>query len=363
MESLTSVIGKCKVELKLDNPTEGFGNCFPNAIVQQCRRQEIKTWIQKNRPWALFTGHQMLRRKVTNFALRSRDQTINRLKIEYEQEIGPAESKSWEEYWYQMAKEGTWVDHIFIQMTALYMALDILILTTSSQPPNPFIIIKGKDNDTGSEPPLILGNYTNVHYQSLLPEKRITYPLKEEELSKSHGEQKETYSSEEKNTTRRNEQLGPIYMTRQQESIKAKISHPLPEEKATSRTSQQEQGNCDKKKYDDFLFTQGKITITFKSLENGKWECPYCQQGITKIGQHINNKDCPITQLHIDKTELKSQLDDFMAGYRLDMSRKRKQRSRAKLKEERGIEVIKKEKEEQNKRNRAKLIEKKDPKL
>ena len=60
---------------------------------------------------------------------------------------------------------------------------------------------------------------------------------------------------------------------------------------------------------------------------------------------------------------MKGQFDDFMAGYRLDMSRKRKQRSRAKLKEERGIEVIKKEKEEQNKRNRAKLIKKKDPKL
>ena len=105
MESLTSVIRKCKLELKLDNPTEGFGNCFPNAIVQQCRRPEIKNWIQKNRPWALFTGHQMLRRKVTNFALRPRDQAVHRLRLKYEQEIGPADKKSWEEYWYQMAKD------------------------------------------------------------------------------------------------------------------------------------------------------------------------------------------------------------------------------------------------------------------
>ena len=350
--------------MKLDNPTEGFGNCFPNAIVQQCRRPEIKTWIQKNRPWALFTGHQMLRRKVTNFALRSRDQTINRLKIEYEQEIGPAESKSWEEYWYEMAKVGTWVDHIFIQLTAWYMALDILILTTSSQPKHPFIIIKGRDNDTGSEPSLILGNYTNVHYQSLLPEKRMAYPL--EELSKSQGKQKEKYSSEENITTRRNKQQGSIYAANQQEPIKSKgkkISHPLPEKTATSRTRQQEQGKCEEKVKDDFIITQGKLTITFKGLEKGKWECPYCQQTITKIRLHINNKDCPITQLHIDKTELIRQFDDFMAGYRRDMSRKRKQRSRAKLKEERGIEAIKKENEEQNKRNRAKLIKEKGPKI
>ena len=128
MDSLTTVIRKCELELKLDNPTEGFGNCFPNAIVQQCRRPEIKTWIQKNRPWALFTGHQMLRRKVTNFALRPREQAVCNLRMKYEQEIGPADKKSWVEYWYQMAKDGTWVDHIFIQMTAWYMALDILIL-------------------------------------------------------------------------------------------------------------------------------------------------------------------------------------------------------------------------------------------
>ena len=143
MESLTTVIRKCKLDLKLDNTTEGFGNCFPNAVVQQCRKPEIKTWIQNNRPWALFTGHQMLRRKVTNFALRPGNQAVNNLRKKYEQEIGPADNKSWEGYWSQMAKDGNWVDHIFIQMTAWYMTLDILLLTTSSQPPNPFIIING----------------------------------------------------------------------------------------------------------------------------------------------------------------------------------------------------------------------------
>ena len=136
----------------------------------------------------------MLRKKVTNFALEPGNQSIDLLKIRYEKEIGPADSKSWEEYWHQIAIDGTWVDHIFIQMTAWYISLDILILTTSSQPPNPFIVIKGKDNDSVSEPPIILGNYTNVHYQSLLPKQRGIYSSKEEEISKSQEKLKETSS-------------------------------------------------------------------------------------------------------------------------------------------------------------------------
>ena len=50
MDSLTSTIEKCNLQLRLDNNTEGYGNCFPNAIVQQCRRPEIKEWIQTNNP-------------------------------------------------------------------------------------------------------------------------------------------------------------------------------------------------------------------------------------------------------------------------------------------------------------------------
>ena len=217
MDSLSLAIKKCNLDLLLDNPTDGFGNCFPNALVQQCRRPEIKTWLQKNRPWAIFNGHQSVRTKITNFALRSKDQAITNLRAKYEQEIGPADKTSWEEYWYQMAKDGTWVDHIFIQVTAWYMALDILILTTSSQPPKPFIIIEGKGNAT--DPPLILGNYTNVHYQSLLPKQGVTYSSKGEELSKSQEKQKETHSSKDNITTKTNEKQTSIYATHQLEPV------------------------------------------------------------------------------------------------------------------------------------------------
>ena len=171
MDALGLAIQRCNLQLKMDNPTEGFGNCFPNAIVQQCRRPEVRIWLQKNKPSAIFNGQQSLRNKVTHFAMKSSHRAVTDLKRRYEQEIGPVDNKSWSDYWYNMAQDGTWVDHIFIQMVAWYMELDLLILTTSSQPENPFIFISGNINNIpapDSIPPLLLGNYTNVHYQSLL---------------------------------------------------------------------------------------------------------------------------------------------------------------------------------------------------
>ena len=71
MDGLALAIKRCNLQLRLDNNTEGFGNCFPNAIVQQCRRPEIRKWLQENKPWAIFTGQQSLRSKVKHFATKS----------------------------------------------------------------------------------------------------------------------------------------------------------------------------------------------------------------------------------------------------------------------------------------------------
>jgi hypothetical protein len=43
----------------------------------------------------------------------------------------------------------------------------------------------------------------------------------------------------------------------------------------------------------------------------------------------------------MDLNEFKAQLDSFKEGFRLEMTRKRKQRSRSKLRVEKGSELIK----------------------
>ena len=231
----------------LDNPTEGYGNCFPNAIVQQCRRPEIKSWLQKNRPWAIFNGQQLLRLKVTNFALKSRHATIADLKRTYEEEIQQVEGKSWTQYWNEMAQDGTWVDHIFVQVTAWYMELDILILTTSSLPEHPFISISGNNNNipVPNGPPLLVGNYTNVHYQSLLP----------------------------KNGT----------LKQEQEQAPRQI---IPAQ--------------DNQKTDDFIYVQNGDQFTFKTLDNRNFQCPHCEKLFTRIVTHINNPNCEISRSNIN---------------------------------------------------------------
>ena len=316
MDSLSLAIRRCNLGLRLDDPTEGFGNCFPNAIIQQSRRPEIETWLQKNRPLALFNDQQSLRSKVTNFAIRSHEQAISNLRTKYEKEIGPAENKSWGDYWSLMAQDGTWVDHIFIQMTAWYMKLDILILTSSSQPEHPFIFISGNATDaqgTSSNPPLLIGNYTNIHYQSLLQDQRLT------SVTKVHESE-----NEKKLRANRSDQIKSLGI-----------------------------------KSDKFIFKQGKLEITFKSLDIQKWECPFCRLVFARIGQHIKAKNCPISHIKIDKVEFKTQFDLFNEGYRLEMNRKRKEKSRAKLHIERDPEIIK----AQSNRYKQKLRDKIGPEV
>ena len=308
MDSLTSTIKRCNLQLKLDNPTEGFGNCFPNGVVQQCRRPEIRTWLQTNKPWAIFNGQQNLRNQVTHFALKSRHKTIADFRVEFEQVLGPVDNISWEDYWNEMVQDGTWVDHTFVQMIAWYMELDILILTTSSQPNDPFIFISGNINKMPaftSGPPLLLGNYTNVHYQSLLP--RIMTAEKRQEPKH------ETIIQDEKS--------------------------------------------------EDFIFIQKDKTVTFPTSETGKLQCPFCRELFTSISKHINSHKCVIHQLHIDKKEFIDQLDSFREGYRLEMSRKRHRKSRAKLREEKGPAVIKAEQNRNRQKNRVKLREEKGPEV
>ena len=112
---------------------------------------------------------------------------------------------------------------------------------------------------------------------------------------------------------------------------------------------------------EDFIFLQGEKSIIFRGLDMGRLECPFCRQPFQRIGMHINNQNCKISLLHLDSKELTSQLVSFNEGFRLEMSKKRKQRSRTKLLDEKGPEVIKAEINRQKSKRLAKLKEEKGP--
>ena len=139
MSGLAEAIRRCNLELKLDKNTEGFGNCFPNAIIQQCLRPEINNWLCENNPIGIVKSTQDLRRQVSHFALHCQHQNVSDYKTNYETVLSKND-KTWKEYWKNMEMDGTWVDSVFIQITAWMIGLDIQILTTSSNPNKPFIL-------------------------------------------------------------------------------------------------------------------------------------------------------------------------------------------------------------------------------
>ena len=91
--NLAETIQKCNLPLKFDNNTEGYGNCFPFAIVQQCRRPEVKAWLQNKKPGITASNHGAIRTKVSNFALRQESTAIDELKLHYNQVITNIEKK------------------------------------------------------------------------------------------------------------------------------------------------------------------------------------------------------------------------------------------------------------------------------
>ena len=80
---------------------------------------------------------------------------------------------TWNQYWMTMAKDGEWVDAVFVQATAWYLYSDIhLIPTATATKENPFFTITGNYTfETAScpGPALLLGYNSNLHYQSVLP--------------------------------------------------------------------------------------------------------------------------------------------------------------------------------------------------
>ena len=73
----------------------------------------------------------------------------------------------------------------------------------------------------------------------------------------------------------------------------------------------------------------------------------------------MSGQQCTISESSIDAEEFASQLNAFKEGFRLEMGKRRKQKSRAKLLDERGKEAIKKDQNERKSKSDAKIKEEK----
>ena len=146
---IMETVNKLELPLILDQLTEGRGNCFPIAILQQCRRPEIKQQLKPIPKMLLKVGtgaHGALRHNIKRFITKSDHPRILEFRRQYE-EFETVDKVPWDKYWMSMTKDQAWVDYWFIQATAWYLELDIWITATSSREDSPYIVISGNLDD------------------------------------------------------------------------------------------------------------------------------------------------------------------------------------------------------------------------
>ena len=84
---IMETVHRLQLPFKLDQLTEGKGNCFPISIIQQCRRPEILSYLRPalKQLVNLRSGHHTLRRKVMDFIMKSKTQRVMLFKQQYEE--------------------------------------------------------------------------------------------------------------------------------------------------------------------------------------------------------------------------------------------------------------------------------------
>ena len=73
-DEIMAIILQLQLPFKLDQPTEGLGNCFPIAIVQQLQRPEIFNQLRQavKRFAKHKSGHSLLQQSVHTFIMKSK---------------------------------------------------------------------------------------------------------------------------------------------------------------------------------------------------------------------------------------------------------------------------------------------------
>ena len=209
-QQIEEIIRKTELPFKLDEITVGDGNCFTRAIFQQCQRNPVKNYLRSRQ--VNLRNYMEVKNNVCQFMMKeSNIPMLREFKVSFEARQREARLRgehahTWNQYWMTMAKDGEWVDAVFVQATAWYLYSDIhLIPTATATKENPFFTITGNYTfETAScpGPALLLGYNSNLHYQSVLPideQRRVEFldpQTIDSVLSDVRRGEKENYSGE-----------------------------------------------------------------------------------------------------------------------------------------------------------------------
>ena len=294
-------VRKFKLPLKLDRLTEGKGNCFPLAILAQCRRPEIrntlrsqvKNVIDQNDPT-------ILRKAVKCFIFNSTEQIIKDFKTNYEDYVADIDDKTWHQYWDNMVQNYVWVDHLFVQSTAWYLNHDIMIVTTTGTNEHPYMIVDGNllsEVTRNNGCPLILGCNTGIHYQSLLP-LDISVPF-------NVNDKEQVIKSQQK--------LIPKLKCEAKESNYCRKESPI--------------SYHDKMKVTSFEYSCNNTTMTFNIFPNRTIECPSCKTIFKNIYHHLQNGYCGVLNYQKFREEMSKFMSTYFRQHVKENQRERKAKS------------------------------------
>ena len=185
LEMLRMAIDETQLPLVIDTPTIADGNCFSHSMMQQFERPIVKAFLQQTgRHIATFF---QLKNKVKRFVEENEDsEKIQALRENFElsqqnihkEGVKGLQRRTWKQYWEDMGTDGEWADDTFIQATAFYVNMDILIIfAAQATRERLFGRMEGNfssDVALNRQAPTLIVGYINTirnneHYQSLLP--------------------------------------------------------------------------------------------------------------------------------------------------------------------------------------------------
>ena len=165
-KKIAEVIQKLDIMFTMDNLTVADGNCFTFAIFQQLRQPYIYQTLDRNLRMIVN------RMDVLSFKQKVFEFAINSPEVLAQQELMAKDMNDWNSYWKKMLKNGELADTTFVQCTAWYLNMDLVIVSDACNEENKFFKIHGYfDDDNVERLQLDLGYITNTHYQSIIAKK------------------------------------------------------------------------------------------------------------------------------------------------------------------------------------------------
>ena len=91
---IMNALSRCQLDWRLDSITEGDGNCFPRAVVQQCQRVHVQENLGNVQKYNSM-NHRSLRTAVCQYMLSPGPPCIENYKKTYMENVSPETRMVW----------------------------------------------------------------------------------------------------------------------------------------------------------------------------------------------------------------------------------------------------------------------------